>query len=198
LALVTPAVNELADRLGYVRVDDGWGSAARPGDMRASAKGQAPDRASPALIAAEPLPPGSLLVSQRLQAGLRGVEEEFRRDWKPYSDEPFLIIALAAASSDDAWWLVDVTSRRAVTGSGNCTEEAAWLVSAPATAWEQVIRDGMNLGTAFRRSGMRYWDRGDAGAGSIIAEHRVAMMSKLLDITTWTPDKGSVPAAALP
>jgi hypothetical protein len=67
-----------------------------------------------------------------------------------------------------------------------------------AAAWEQVIRDGTNLGTAFRRSGMRYWDRGDADAGSVIAEHRVTMMSNLMGITTWTPGKRSVPAAALP
>jgi hypothetical protein len=195
MALATPGVNELADRLGYVRIDDGWGAASRPVDMRVPVNGQAPDQAVPALAAAGPVPPGSLLVSQRLQAGLRGVAEEFRRSWKPYCDELFLLIATAAASGGDTWWLVDLTSRRAVTGSGNCTEEAAWLVSAPAATWEQVIRDGTNLGTAFRRSGMRYWDRGDAGAGSVIAEHRVAMMSNLLAITTWTPGKGSVPMA---
>lgn len=195
MAPVTPTINQLADRLGYVRVDEMWGAAARPGDMRVSVNGEGPARPSPAHAAVGPVPPGSLLVSQRLQAGIRGVNEEFRRDWKPYCDEPFLMIALAAASGDDAWWLVDLAARRAVTGSGNCTEDAAWLVSAPAAAWEQVIRDGTNLGTAFRRSGMRYRDRGDAGAGSIVAEHRVAMMSNLLGITSWRPGKGSVPTA---
>jgi hypothetical protein len=44
---------------------------------------------------------------------------------------------------------------------------------------------------------MRYRDKGDAGAGSITAEHRVAMMSNLLGITAWRPGKGSVPAVAL-
>lgn len=196
MAPVTPTINQLADRLGYVRVDEMWGAAARPGDMRVSVNGEGPARPSPAHAAIGPVPPGSLLVSQRLQAGIRGVGEEFRRDWKPYCDEPFLMIALAAASGDDAWWLVDLAARKAVTGSGNCTEDAAWLVSAPAATWEQVIRDGTNLGTAFRRSGMRYRDRGDAGAGSIVAEHRVAMMSNLLGITSWRPGKGSAPAAA--
>lgn len=196
MAPVTPTINQLADRLGYVRVDDGWGASARPGDMRVSANGEASAQPAPAHAAVGPVPPGSLLVSQRLQAGLRGVDEEFRRDWKPYCDEPFLMVALAAASGDDAWWLVDLAARRAVTGSGNCTEDAAWLVTAPAATWEQVIRDGTNLGTAFRGSGMRYRDRGDAGAGTIIAEHRVAMMSNLLGITAWRPGKGNVPEAA--
>jgi sulfotransferase family protein len=196
MAPVTPTVNQLADRLGYVRVDDAWGAAARPGDIRVSDNGQASAR-PPAHAVAGPVPPGSLLVSERLQAGLRSVGDEFRSDWKPYCDEPFLIVALAAASGDDAWWLVDLTARRAVTGSGNCTEDVAWLVSAPAATWEQVIRDSLNLGTAFRRNGMRYRDRGDAGAGTIIAEHRVAMMSNLMGITTWRPGKGSVPVGAL-
>jgi hypothetical protein len=197
MAAVTPTVNQLADRLGYVHVDDAWGAAARPGDVRVSVDGQQPARPWPARAATGPVPPGSLLVSQRVQTGLRSVDEEFRRDWKPYCDEPFLMVALAAASGDDAWWLVDLAARRAVTGSGQCSEDAPWLVSAPAASWEQVIRDGTNLGTAFRRSGMRYRDRGDAGAGTIIAEHRVAMMSNLLGITAWRPGKGTAPAVAL-
>jgi Sulfotransferase family len=197
MAPVLPAVNQLADQLGYVRIDDGWGGAARSGDMRVSANGQGAAASMPAQAAAGPMPPGSLLVSQRLQTGIRGVSDEFSQDWKPYCDESFLVVALAPDSSDDAWWLVDLASRRAVTGSGPCGEEAAWIVTAPAASWEQVIRDGTNLGTAFRRGGMRYRDRGDAGAGSVIAEHRVAMMSNLLGITAWRPGKGSAPAQAL-
>jgi hypothetical protein len=197
MAPVAATVNHLADRLGYARVDDAWGAAARPGDMLVSADGQAPARVSPGHAAAGPVPPGSMLVGQRLQAGLRSVTEEFSRDWKPYCDEPFLIVALASDSNDDTWWLVDLAARRAMTGSGNCGEEAAWIVTAPAATWEQVIRDGTNLGTAFRRGGMRYRDRGDGGAGSIVAEHRVAMMSNLIEVTAWRPGKGSAPAAAL-
>jgi hypothetical protein len=102
------------------------------------------------------------------------------------------MVALAPGSAaDDAWWLVDLTARKAVNGSGNCDEDAAWTVIAPAATWEQVIRDGTNLGTAFRRHGMRYQDKGDAGAGSVMAENRVAMLSDLLGITTWKPGRGS-------
>jgi hypothetical protein len=107
------------------------------------------------------------------------------------------MVALAPGSTeDDAWWLVDLVARRVVAGSGHCSEPADWTVSAPAATWEQVIRDGINLGTAFRRNGMRYRDKGDAGAGSITAEHRVAMMSNLLGITAWRPGRGNVAVAA--
>jgi hypothetical protein len=191
MAPVTQAVNELVDRLGYVRIDEHWGVAARSGDLRVPVDGQA--RPSVSRVAAGPIPPGSLLVSERLQAGLRQLGEEFSREWKPYSDESCLMVALAPGSvAEDAWWLVDLTARKAVTGSGNCDEDASWTVIAPAATWEQVIRDGTNLGTAFRRYGMRYQDKGDAGAGSVSAENRVAMLSDLLGITTWKPGRGSV------
>jgi hypothetical protein len=162
-----------------------------------TADGQALVPSAAARAPAGPVPAGSLLVSERLQNGLRRMGEDFASDWKPYCDGPFLMVALAPGSTDDdAWWLTDLATRRVVAGSGHCGEQADWTVSAPAATWEQVIRDGINLGTAFRRNGMRYRDKGDAGAGSITAEHRVAMMSNLLGITSWRPGKGSVPAVA--
>jgi hypothetical protein len=44
---------------------------------------------------------------------------------------------------------------------------------------------------------MRYRDNGDGGAGSVIAENRVAMAGDLLGITTWRPGSGSAAVAAL-
>jgi hypothetical protein len=191
LAPITATINDLADRLGYLRVDENWGVASRPSDVRVLPDGQAAGGLAAGRGPAGPVPPGSLLVSERLQGGLRSLDEDFTDDWKPYSEEPFLMVALASASIDgDAWWLVDLASRKVITGSGDCDEEAVWIVSAPAATWEQVIRDGVNLGLAFRRQGMRYQDNGDAGAGSIIAENRVAMMGDLLGITTWRPGRG--------
>jgi hypothetical protein len=190
MAALTPTINQLTERLGYVPVDAGWGVAARPGDMRA---GHAPPSAVHA--AADPIPPGSLLVSERLQSGLHQLGEEFSRQWKPYADESFLLVALAPGSAAaDGWWLVDLAARKAVTGSGSYSEQADWTITAPATTWEQVIRDGINLGTAFRRHGMRYQDKGDAGAGSVAAENRVAMVSELLGLTTWKPGRGGASA----
>ena len=126
--------------------------------------------------------------------GMRRLGDEFIREWRPHSDGSFLMVALApAGTEDDAWWLVDLASRKVVSGSGNCGEDRAWTVSAPAATWLQVIRDGLNLGVAFRRHGMRYRDRGGGGAGSTAADHRVSMMADLLGIITWNPGNGDRP-----
>jgi Sulfotransferase family len=197
IAPMAPMVNALADRLGYRRVDENWGVAARPGELRVMPDGQALVPPTAARSPGSPVPTGSLLVSERLHNGLRGLDEAFADGWKPYSEESFALVAVAPSSAvDDTWWLIDLAARRVLTGSGTCDENATWTVIAPAATWEQVIRDGINVGTAFRRHGMRYQDKGDGGPGSLIAESRVAMMGELLGITTWRPSPAG--ASAMP
>ena len=197
-APMAPMVNALADRLGYRRVDENWGLAARSGDLRVMADGQAVVPPTAACSPAGPVPTGSLLISERLQNGLRGLDEPFTDAWKPHSEESFVLAALGPSSAaDDTWWLVDLAARKVLSGSGTCDEDANWTVIAPAATWEQVIRDGTNVGTAFRRHGMRYQDKGDGGPGSLIAESRVAMMGDLLGITTWRPSPASASAEPL-
>lgn len=191
-APLTATINDHIDRLGYVRIDANWGTVRKPSDLRLPAEGQAPAPRSAA--SGGPIAAGALLLSERLQNGLRRVGDEFIQEWQPYSDGPFLMVALApTGTEDDAWWLVDVAARKIMSGSGNCTDDRGWTISAPAATWEQVIRDGLNLGIAFRRHGMRYRDQGGGGAGSTMADNRVSMMSDLLGIVTWNPDRTDTP-----
>lgn len=194
---LTETINGLVDRLGYVRIDASWGTVRKPSDLRLPAEGQA--LASRSADRGGPVPAGALLVSERLQRGLRRADNAFIGEWRPYSDGPFLMVALAPTGpEDDVWWLVDLAGARVVSGTGNCTESRGWTISAPAATWEQVIRDGLNLGIAFRRHGMRYRDQGGGGAGSTTADNRVSMMSDLLGIVTWSPDRTDSPGPPLP
>jgi hypothetical protein len=178
-------VNELADRLGYVRIDDTWGASARPGDLRATIEQGAPQPARPA----GPAPPGAILVDERVRAGLVRIDATFAAAWQPYMQGSFLVTALAPTGGhDDAWWFIDLNARTAFVGRGTCPHSELWSVTGPAAAWEAVVRDGTNLGLAFRRHGMRYRDKGDGGPGSALADNRVAMLSDLLGITSWEPD----------
>ncbi len=191
-------VNELAARLGYVPVDDKWGASSRPGDLRLpSSLRQQAGPTAPSLPAA-PVHPGILLVGERVQAGLSRLDETFAKNWQPHCEAPFLITVLAPAAGRDMWWLVDPAAVTAVSGYGTCPHTPRWSVTAPVATWEQVIRDGINLGLAFRRHGMRYRDQGDGGAGSALADNRVAMMSDFLGITRWSAAPPSPMAAAPP
>jgi protein-disulfide isomerase len=197
-APLTETINGLVDRLGYVRLDANWGTVRKPSDLRLPAEGQAPTLKVPGPGSGQ-IPPGSLLINERLQVGLRRLGDEFIQEWKPYSDRSFLMVALASASTDDdVWWLVDLAARKVVSGSGHCSEDCGWTISAPAATWEQVIRDGLNLGIAFRRHGMRYRDNGGGGAGSITADNRVSMMSDLLGIISWNPHRADSPGRSPP
>ena len=107
------------------------------------------------------------------------------------------MVALAPPSSGaDTWWLVNFATRKVVSGSGDCGEYRGWTISAPAATWEQVIQDGLNMGIAFRRHGMRYRDKDGGGAGLATADHRVSMMSDLLGITIWNPGRTCGPGPA--
>jgi hypothetical protein len=57
-----------------------------------------------------------------------------------------------------------------------------------------VLSGGINLGVAFRRGELRYADKGDAGAGSPVADNRVAMMAELLGVISWQPASADGPS----
>jgi hypothetical protein len=126
-------VNELAGRLGYIRVDEKWGAASRPGDLRQTATIRQRAEPLPSALAGID-PPGTLLVRERVKAGLRRLDERFANTWRSHREGSFLITVLAPASGDDAWWLIDLTAGTAASGTGPCTHDPRWSVTAPAAA----------------------------------------------------------------
>jgi hypothetical protein len=186
-APVTGTLNELAAKLGYVPIDAAWGTTNRPGDLRLTESGQpsppGAGRDGPVL-----LPAGARLAGERLESGLLRLDDGFARKWHPLSQESFLVIAMApTGQGEDSWWRVDLPARSITAGTGRCPDNADWRVAGPASAWEQIIHAGTNVGVAFRRNGMRYTDNGEGGAGTPLADIRVAMMSELIGVSTWHP-----------
>jgi hypothetical protein len=180
---LTGTINDLAATLGYLPITSTWGTAHRPADLRTTPSGHPHPAPTPATGAPGPLPPGTRLLAERLQASLRRASPAFTRAWHPHTQHPFLLAATAPASTtDDTWWHIDLNTRTIISGDGPPDRDTTWTVTGPAATWEHVLRDGTNLGTAFRRHGMRYRDTDNAGPGSPTAENRVAMMSDLLGI----------------
>ncbi|HEX4094009.1 MAG TPA: sulfotransferase [Trebonia sp.] len=177
-------VNELADVLGYRQVGPNWGTGARPADLRAQASGLPPARPPAAL------PDWALAVDQRVRTGLARAGDQFARDHGPRAAESVLLFVNAPAWADaDAWWRLDLAAGTATAGRGEAAADADWSLTGSAQAWDRLLAGQANLGVAFRRGDLRYADKGDAGAGSIGADTRVAALTDLLDIARWVAAK---------
>jgi Sulfotransferase family len=210
-AEVVAVVNDVADQLGYVHVDETWGVGSPPADLRvpvntsdpAPAPAVPPAAVPPATVppaavppAAVPpatvppaaVPPAATALADRVQAGLLSLGEEFTGSWKTCSAESVLLFATAPeAGGPGAWWRLDLATGTATAGTGGHAVDTDWSVTGSADAWQRVLNGDLNLGAAFRGGELRYADKGDHGAGSAGADNRVAMLADLLGITKWQP-----------
>jgi hypothetical protein len=190
-------VNELAEVLGYIQVGEHWGTGARPADLRsgknnpsgAADEPQAADSAQAAEHADEPgqapvtRPDWALAVGRRVRAGLAGVGQEFARAHGTRAKESVLLFVSAPTWADaDAWWRLDLAAGTVTEGLGGAAADTDWSLTGSALAWDRLLAGESNLGVAFRRGDLRYADQGDAGAGSIGADTRVAMLTDLLGV----------------
>jgi protein-tyrosine sulfotransferase len=183
-------VNELADVLGYIQVGDQWGTGAKPADLRARTDGQPPaaDREPDGPSGRTPaaLPPWAVAVDERVRAGMARAGEQFGRAHGSRASESVLLFVNAPGWADaDAWWRLDLAAGTVSAGLGEAGADADWSLTGSAQAWDRLLAGQANLGVAFRRGDLRYADKGDAGAGSMGADSRVAALTDLLGLARW-------------
>jgi hypothetical protein len=184
-------VNELADALGYLRVGQQWGTGAKPADLRTRKDEQAPAVAEPGGASPAALPDWALAVDERVRAGLARVGEQFGHAHGSRARESVLLFVNAPAWADaDAWFRVDLAAGTVSAGVGEAGEDCDWSLTGSAQAWDRLLGGQANLGVAFRRGDLRYADKGDAGAGSIGADTRVAALADLLGLSRWVAASG--------
>jgi protein-tyrosine sulfotransferase len=191
---VRTVINDLCGKLDYLPVDDDWGSADRPVDLRLTqAAGQAAqDEDEPAAQAA--VPP---LISQ-LAASLTRLGDGFGRRWDPCAAETFeVIITPPGGTGRNASYLVDLpagTVRDAAMADGQAESDVAWSVIAAADTWKQIISGQVNMSVALRRNLVRYLDTGDTGP--VIADTRIGLLSDLLGLASWGQARKPAPPPA--
>ena len=131
-------INELCGKLGYVPVDEDWGTADKPADLRvpviapeeaaggesAEAEGGAgaPGRemAPPAAARVAAEPGFAKEVGERLAVGLKRIDDGFARRWEPCGTESFLVVATPSdGGGPDARWWVDLSARTVTTIDGD-------------------------------------------------------------------------------
>jgi len=171
--------------LGYLPVGDRWGTGAKPADLRT----ERDDLARPGDQTRTndlTLPDWALAVDERVRAGLARVGEQFGRAHGPRAAESVLLFVNGPAWDDaDAWWRLDLAAGTVSAGLGEAGEDGDWSLTGSAQAWARLLAGQANLGVAFRRGDLRYADKGDAGAGSIGADTRVAALTDLLGLSPW-------------
>jgi hypothetical protein len=186
-AAATAKINELAERLEYVRVDERWSTADAPPDLR---------RPSADLLAVSPVPDGGdttampracLLIADLLQSGLYRVSDRFISRWGPHAAESFTVVATSpSVPAGTAKWRVDLKARTLTLARAGRAEDGAddtaWQIIGAAETWERVIRGNLNLNVALRRRDLLYCDTGDGGPATVT---RISMFADLLGITSW-------------
>jgi hypothetical protein len=195
---VRDTINEMCGKLGYFPVDDRWGTALRPVDLRLSLSREVRSRNRPGTPVPEPV--RAPAVAERLEAGLARMGEEFARRWDPCAAESFeLIVTPPGVPGRIERWLVDLSQRmvtrvdataapaeadvRDGTVESDDDSGGAWDIIAPAEIWEQLLSGQVNLAVALRRNQMRYCDEEDASP--VIAATRLALLADLLGLASW-------------
>jgi hypothetical protein len=196
-APVRQAMSELTGKLGYLPVDEKWGTAAVPADLRVAegepAAGAAVTRAGLADAAVAAQRPGVAVIGDHLRAGLARAGGEFSRRWGACSREPFMIVttppAGAGVGGREGRWRVDLAAGVVTDVTGSDGDDTAWDVVGSLDAWQAVLAGHTNLGVAMRRCELRYCDadEGDtADSGPVLAELRLGMLAELLGIApSW-------------
>jgi hypothetical protein len=172
-------MNELAAKLGYRPVDDGWGTATVPADLRVDAY-QPPLPGQ--LVSGTPLTKAAL-IGDRLRAGLSDVDSRFTQRWNPCSAEMFTVVATASPGSGlgcENRWRVNLADRTIIERKNPADEDTDWDIVGSVEAWQAVLTGHTNLGVALRRCELRYCDTSEATP--VAGDARIGMLADLLGL----------------
>jgi Sulfotransferase family len=185
---VLAQMSGLTQKLQYVPVDETWGTAGVPADLRAQAArvtlapsgvlpaSGRPDGGGQFAFAAE-------LIGARLTAGLAGIDQRFTRRWERCLTRWFGLIVIPPVGVRGALrWRVDLAAR-SVMPVNDGEDDTEWDVIGSSEAWQRVLCGEVNLSVALRRCELRYCDTGDAGPAA--ADARIGMFANLLGVASW-------------
>ena len=200
-------INELASQLGYLQVDETWGTADRPADLRTDAT--TPAARADGAVAEGEVSSAAAMIGERLAGRLTRLGDGFAGRWQPCATDTFQLVITPdtpGGAGLDARWQVDLTAAtvtavppeppRAVAEPEPAAAETetededdgGWDMIGTAATWRQVADGSLNLSVALRRNLIRYCD--DSGAGPVTAEARIAMLADLLSLTSWGQIRG--------
>jgi hypothetical protein len=222
--MIRDAINEQCAALGYVPVDDHWGTADKPADLRVpiaaaaadGEEGQQADSQDVAIVTRTRVidPEFGKDLGERLATGLAAVGDDFARRWAPCSDDAFMVVATSPDEDgpDARWWVdleahtvaviegarpVPTAGTRIVDADGATTEAE----EEDETGWDVIAtldiwRDLVAGRTNLSVELRRHKIRYCAmdETGQIIADTRLGMLSDLLGLASWGRAMREAPA----
>jgi protein-tyrosine sulfotransferase len=188
---VLESINELAGKIGYVPVDETWGTADMPASLVVPNGADATERAG--LLEPGAPPPEAAVLADRLEAGMDRIDVVFADRWQARMAEIFTVAIRQPHSDSPVCWQVDPAShtllrddRPAAADQETGDEEgtsADWSIVGTAQAWLEVLSGRLNLSGALRRNELRYCDLGENDF--FVSEDRVALLAALLGLPSW-------------
>jgi sulfotransferase family protein len=191
---IVESINELLETLGYVAVDEAWGTADMPSSLLTEA-GDPP--ASPAAASS----PGADVLVGRLASGLAGADDSLAARWGERISETFTVVIRDPHDSSPVSWVVSPAQRTVIREDELVADdeygEPDWAMVGTAQIWQEVLSGQLNLSVALRRNELRYCDFGENDF--FVTEARTALLAAVLGLPGWAGDPaaaGSVPALA--
>ncbi|HSZ43102.1 MAG TPA: sulfotransferase [Trebonia sp.] len=212
---VRESINELCGKLGYLPVDDDWGAAEPPADLRVPVAASGPAAAGSAETAeasgttdgrratsgapdASPLPVPDLefaaALRERLTVGITGLSDGFAGRWEPCAKDMFEVVATPPSGNGrNAHWLVDLGTRT-VTARGGAHLDVHQDAEdeEPDSDWDVIASaDTWNevisgkLNVSVALRRHLFRYRESAEAGPIAADARIGMLADLLGLASW-------------
>ena len=178
------SMNVMLDKLGYVQVDESWGTADMPESLLVSVNDRKPEQSVP-------LPEAEALAG-RLTAGLARLDDGLVARWGPRMAETFTVVIRQPNSALQVWWQVNLKTRAVIghdqlaTAAADDDEgaEADWSMVGTAEAWLRFLNGDLNISVALRHNELRYCDYGDNDF--FVSDARISLLTGLLGMPSLT------------
>jgi hypothetical protein len=189
VGLIPPAlvasINEQLGRLGYLQIDETWGTPAMPGELFRPKPHLASRSLAPPVSPAcqDVLAEGDKMLDERLRTGLGRIDDQFRERWGACASEQFTVVsARHPAENAGLSWNVNLSGRQVVAGHERGNEDDRWNVIGAPEVWKAVLAGDLNLSVALRQCTVRYCDTGEDVP--FLTDFRIDMLSDLLGIAS--------------
>jgi protein-tyrosine sulfotransferase len=184
---VLESMNMLLDKLGYVQVDQSWGTADMPGSLLVPKDGDTEwEQEQPLRL------PGADVLADRLVAGLARFDASMAARWDSQRMESFTVVIRQPRSAP---WVqhVDLASGRVLSDSEYRADDAGasgspdeddvgvdWSVVGTSETWRRLLDGDLNMSTALRSNELRYCDYGENDY--FVTEARISLLAALLKV----------------